>query len=28
LSGLITDMKPSRDICQAAENFGVEIILP
>lgn len=28
LSGLITDSKPSKDICAAAEKFGVQIILP
>ena len=28
LSGLITDSKPAEDICEAAEDYGVEIILP
>ena len=28
LSGLITDSKPADDICEAAEDYGVEIILP
>ena len=28
LSGLITDRKPSDDICRAAEKYGVQIILP
>ncbi|MBR1419899.1 MAG: DeoR/GlpR transcriptional regulator [Selenomonadaceae bacterium] len=28
LSGLITDEKPSEDICHAAEEFGVKLILP
>lgn len=28
LSGLITDAKPAEDICEAAEDYGVEIILP
>lgn len=28
LSGLITDSKPSKDICNAAEKYGVQIILP
>ena len=28
LSGLITDSKPSDEICEAAEDYGVEIILP
>ncbi|MBR3622819.1 MAG: DeoR/GlpR transcriptional regulator [Selenomonadaceae bacterium] len=28
LSGLITDQKPSKDICDAAEKYGVQIILP
>ena len=28
LSGLITDQKPSKDICNAAEKYGVQIILP
>ncbi len=28
LSGLITDAKPAEDICEAAERYGVEIILP
>ena len=28
LSGLITDSKPAEDICEAAEDDGVEIILP
>ena len=27
-SGLITDVKPSKDICEAAEKYGVQIILP
>ena len=27
-SGLITDSKPAEDICEAAEDYGVEIILP
>ncbi|MBR4696287.1 MAG: DeoR/GlpR transcriptional regulator, partial [Selenomonadaceae bacterium] len=28
LSGLVTDSKPLPDICEAAANYGVEIILP
>lgn len=28
LSGLITDSKPAEDICEAADDYGVEIILP
>jgi DeoR family glycerol-3-phosphate regulon repressor len=28
LSGLITDSKPADDICEAAEDYGVEIVLP
>ena len=28
LSGLITDMLPSRDVQDAADSYGVEIILP
>ena len=28
LSGLITDSKPAEDICEAADEYGVEIILP
>lgn len=28
LSGLITDSKPAEDICETAEDYGVEIILP
>ena len=28
LSGLITDSRPAADICQAAEDYGVDIILP
>ena len=28
LSGLITDSKPADDICEAAEDYGVELILP
>lgn len=28
LSGLITDSKSAEDICEAAEDYGVEIILP
>ena len=28
LSGLITDSRPAVDICQAAEDYGVDIILP
>ncbi len=28
LSGLITDSKPSKEICDAAEKYGVQIILP
>jgi len=28
LSGLITDARPAADICQAAEDYGVDIILP
>ena len=28
LSGLITDSKPSKDICAAAEKYGVQVILP
>ncbi len=28
LAGLITDSRPAGNICQAAENYGVKIILP
>jgi len=28
LSGLVTDSEPAEDICRAASNYGVEIILP
>ncbi len=28
LSGLITDSKPAEDICEAADDYGVEITLP